>query len=148
MCEVQGNSSTAKPNVTFEQVVEQIENLEEPFRKGERTLKQLEAELYQISLSPSDRKRIKAYLKCKAIENDTDIKKWIPELILSVLTILATIIGSAVTVKSSSAGVVYAVAIFVIMAVVCCRIGKKYEIPVRIATNKRRFYEICLNILE
>lgn len=148
MCEVQGNSSTAKPNVTFKQVVEQIENLEEPFRKGERTLKQLEAELYQISLSPSDRKRIKAYLKCKAIENDTDIKKWIPELILSVLTILATIIGSAVTVKSISAGVVYAVAIFVIMAVVCCRIGKKYEIPVRIATNKRRFYEICLNILE
>ena len=148
MYNVQGNTSNAKPNATFKQVVEQIEKLEEPFRKEEISLKELEEKLFQVSLSPADKKRIKAYLKCKVIENDTDIKKWVPELILSILTILASVIGSVVTVKSIYAGAVVAVAILIVMGFVCCWLGNTYELPVKIATNKKRFYEMCLNILE
>lgn len=147
MCEVQGNSSTAKPNVTFEQVVEQIENLEEPFRKGERTLRDVDRVFFEAcSTSNSVHKRLKTYLECKVMENDTgnkigkaDILKFIAE------KIFPTVIGAAATKILFDINTVLSL---VIVGIICILLGLLFELPMKIQHNKKCFYEICLKLLE
>ena len=148
MCEAPQTGSNAKPEDTFTEVLKRIEELEGQFINKEVTLTDLQEKLYQISLSPVDKKRIKAYLKYKVIENETDVKKWVSEVILSAFTIIASIVGSAVTVKSFDESVAVIAGTIFITGIICRCIGKKFESPIKETTQKRGFYEMCLNIFE
>ena len=157
MCEVQGNSSTAKPNVTFEQVVEQIENLEEPFRKGEKTLRDIEQMFFEACSIPNfSYERLKTYLECKVMENNTDMKKWIADFLMSVTKIILPVLVGATALKSDNLNLCEILCLLVVetaismlfVGIICIFLGFGIELPMKIQHNKKCLYEICLKLLE
>lgn len=176
MCEAPQTGSNAKPDDTFEQVVEQIEELKSNyleqhstlqskllqgkniFKKScEKPLDEVEAGLFEAYSSLAlDYSRLKAYLECKIIEYDTDMKKWMADFLISVIKIVLSVLVGTAALKSLKLDTENLLSwnnlwvIFALLAVagVCIIIGLFIELPIKIQHNQKRFYEICLKILE
>ena len=80
------------------------------------------------------------------MENDTgnkigkaDILKFIAE------KIFPTVIGAAATKILFDINTVLSL---VIVGIICILLGLLFELPMKIQHNKKRFYEICLKLLE
>lgn len=175
MCEAPQTGSNAKPEDTFTQVVEQIEELKSNYLKQfaskkksndnkrdnnneqESTLKDVEAGLYTEFNKPNlDYHRLKTYLECKIMEYDTDMKKWVADFLISVTKITLPVLVGTVAFKLDKLdfcqqlklyGVVILVSMFFV-GLICRWLGLSVEIPMKIMQNQKRFYEICLKILE
>lgn len=157
MCEAPQTGSNAKPDDTFTQVVGQIESLEKPFRKRKKTLQEVESTLSEEYNKPNlDYGRLKTYLECKIIEYDTDMKKWMADFLISVIKIVLSVLVGTAALKSLKLDTENLLSwnnlwvIFALLAVagVCIIIGLFIELPIKIQHNQKRFYEICLKILE
>lgn len=166
MCEAPQTGSSAKPDDTFTQVVEQIEELESehleqystclskllqrkktPDKPCKMPFYKLEADLFEAYNTPDlDCDRLKAYLECKIMVYDTDgIIRWTDIIKIIIEKIIPIAAGALATIflfdtdKLSS---------LFIAGVVCIVLGLKVEIPMKKRHNQKRFYEICLKILE
>lgn len=159
MCEAPQTGSNAKPEDTFTEVVEQIEELKSNYlekfdskkkacdNKQESTLKDVEAGLYTEFNKPNlDYRRLKTYLECKIMECDTDDKIRITDIKKNIIeNIIPIFTGAAATKILIGTGPILSLAI---AGVVCIVLGLKVEIPIKKQHNKKRFYEICLKVLE
>lgn len=178
MCEAPQTGSNAKPDDTFTQVVEQIEELksnyleqysnspwfsklfqgENVFKKScEKPLDEVEAGLFKAYSSPNlYYDRLKTYLECKIMEYDTDMKKWMADFLTSVTKIILSVLVGTAALKLDKLdfcqqlklyGVVILVSMFFVV-LICIWLGLSVEIPMKIRHNQKRFYEICLKVLE
>lgn len=169
MCEAPQNGSNAKPDDTFAQVVNRIDELESNYlekfdskkkacdNKQESTLKDVEAGLYTEFNKPNlDYHRLKTYLECKIIENDTDMKKWMADFLISVIKIVLSVLVGTAALKSLkldtenllSGNNLWVIFALIAVAVICIFLGVKVELPIKKQYNQKHFYEICLKILE
>ena len=157
MCEAPQTGSNAKPDDTFTQVVNRIDDLEEPFRQRKRTLQEVENTLSEEYNKPNlDYRRLKAYLECKVIEYDTDMKKWMANFLTSVTKIILSVLVGTAALKSFKLDLknlftldnLWVILALIIVAVICIVLGVKVELSIKKQHNQKRFYEICLKILE
>lgn len=169
MCEAPQTGSNAKPDDTFTEVLKRIDELESEYLekfdskkkacdyKQESTLKDVEAGLYTEFNKPNlDYSRLKTYLECKIIEYGTDTKKWMADFLISVTKITLPVLVGTTAFKLDKLDFcqqlkLYGVVIFVSMVfvgIICIWLGKKVEKPMKIRQNQKRFYEICLKVLE
>ena len=152
MCEAPQTGSNAKPDDTFTQVVNRIDDLEEPFRQRKRTLQEVENTLSEEYNKPNlDCRRLKAYLECKVIEYDTDMKKWMANFLASVTKIILSVLVGTAALKSFkldtenllSGNNLWVIIVLIISAGVCIVIGMVIEKPMKKQHNQKHFYEIC-----
>lgn len=176
MCEAPQTGSNAKPDDTFTEVLKRIDELESNyleqystlqskqlqgenvFKKScEKPLDEVEAGLFEAYSSPNlDYDRLKTYLECKIIEYGTDTKKWMADFLISVTKITLPVLVGTTAFKLDKLdfcqqlklyGVVILVSMFFV-GLICIWLGLSVEIPMKIRHNQKRFYEICLKILE
>lgn len=176
MCEAPQTGSNAKPEDTFEQVVEQIEELKSNYleqystwlsrllqrkklldKPCEMPFYKLEAGLFEVYNTPDlDYSRLKAYLECKVIEYDTDMKRWIADFLLSVTKFILPVLVGATALQSDKLEFEELLCLFgvetvismIFVGIICIWLGYQIELPMKIQHNKKRFYEICLKVLE
>lgn len=125
--------------------------------KQESTLKDVEAGLYTEFNKPNlDYRRLKTYLECKIIENDTDMKKWMADFLISVIKIVLSVLVGTAALKSLKLNTenllswnnLWVIFALFIVAVICIFLGVRVELPIKKQYNQKRFYEICLKVLE
>ena len=166
MCEAPQTGSNAKPDDTFTQVLKRIDGLESEYleqystwlsrllqrkkpldKPCEMPFYKLEAGLFEVYNTPDlDYSRLKAYLECKVIEYDTDG-------IIRMTDIVKTSIEKIIPIAAGAVATIFLFDIdkllsLFIAGVVCIVLGLKVEIPMKKRHNQKRFYEICLKILE
>ena len=159
MCEAPQTGSNAKPDDTFEQVVEQIEELKSNYleqysnsswfsklfqgenvskKSCKKPLDEVEVGLFKAYSSPNlYYDRLKTYLECKIMEYDTDMKKWMAEFLTSVTKITLPVLVGTTAFKLDKLDFcqqlkLYGVVIFVSMVfvgIICIWLGKKVEKP-------------------
>lgn len=141
----------------FDIVVDKITKLEEPFRKEKKTLQEVEQTLYEAySTTNLDYGRLKTYLECKILEYDTDMKKWVADFLLSVTKFILPVLVGATALQSDKLEFEELLCLFgvetvismIFVGIICIWLGYQIELPMKIQHNKKRFYEICLKILE